>query len=774
MYDTISGWAIRHPKRVLVFFFVLLVVMAGTGGGVINRLQGGGFDDPSSESSRALDILDERFGTGPANFVVLVTADEGTTVDDAVVADAGRELTERIAAVEGVDADDTLSYWTTGDPTLASDDATRGLVLARVEGDEDVVNDTVERVHEALADVPPGVTIGLTGQGEFFNQLSTTIQEDLAKAESIALPLTLILLIIVFAGLRAASLPLLVGIIAIFGAFGVLFALTLVTDVSIFSINLVSALGLGLAVDYSLFIVSRFREELALGRSVDDAVRMTVRHAGRAIAFSGLTVAVSLSALLIFPLYFLRSFAYAGVGVILVAMLASIVMLPALLKLFGNRLAPKSTAKSLARHRDDNIWGRVAHTVMRRPLPVALGVGAILIVAGLPFLGVKFGQPDDRVLPPGSEIRAVSDVLRTEFASTEGNAFPVVATTAASPEQIASFAAEVSTLPSVERVDSVDGRYAGGTLVAPADPSLARLTNGDLVWFNVVPAVEPVSEAAEQMVGDIRAIDSGFDTAVAGESAFLVDSKDAIFAKVPLAGLMVAATTFILLFLMFGSILVPLKAIVLNILSLTATFGLMVLVFQQGRGSGLLDFTATGLTDTSEPILMFCIAFGLSMDYEVFLLSRIKEEYDRTHDNELAVARGLARTGRIVTAAALVLSVTFFAFATSGVTFIKLFGVGLGIAVLADAFVIRATLVPAIMKLAGHANWWAPKPMAAIHRRFGIRESADDELAPSPVAPPVRIAYPGTAAISSTDRAALSALEPELVAPSVGRNGRGS
>ncbi|MDX2378714.1 MAG: MMPL family transporter, partial [Acidimicrobiia bacterium] len=509
-----------------------------------------------------------------------------------------------------------------------------------------------------------------------------------------------------------------------------------------FSINLVTAMGLGLAIDYSLFVVSRFREELARGRSVEDAVVRTVETAGRTVAFSALTVAVSLAALLIFPLYFLRSFAYAGVGVILVAMFASVVSLPALLAVLGHRVDRWRVRRERSAV-GGGMWHKVAAGVMRRPLTVAITGVILLLVAGLPFLGVEFGVPDDRVLPEGDPAREVSETLRSDFDSAESNAFSIVATGAPADDVVEAYAVAVAGVDGVARVDTVTGRYVDGVLVAPADRSLVGHRVDAAVRFNVVPGVEPISPEAETMVAEIRDLGNEFhdadefDTiAVGGQSASLVDSKDAIFALVPWAALWIAGATFVLLFLMFGSLLVPLKAIVLNTLSLTATFGAMVWIFQDGHGSGWLGFTPTGLTDTTTPILMFCIAFGLSMDYEVFLLSRMKEEYDRTGDNELAVATGLEKTGKLVTAAALLLSITFFAFATSGVTFIKLFRLGLGLAVLVDAFIVRATLVPALMKLAGSWNWWAPKPPRRHHDHIGISESVPVEAVLLPAGDP--------------------------------------
>ena len=543
----------------------------------------------------------------------------------------------------------------------------------------------------------------------------------------------------------AALLPVAVGGAAILGAFLVLFVITEMADVSIFSINLVTALGLGLAIDYSLFIVTRYREELANGRTVEGAIVRTVETAGRTVAFSALTVAVSLSALLIFPLYFLRSFAYAGIGVLLVAMVTSVVVLPAVLAVVGHRIDAWQVVRRSPAAVGEGAWHRIAVGVMRRPVAVATAGIIVLLAAGLPFLGVEFGVPDDRVLPADDDARRVADTLRDDFASADADAFAVVAVgldDAGGAEAVAEYAAAISSLDGVGRVDAFTGRYVEGITIAPTDPTLAELRGDDATWFRVVPDVEPISADAEALIDEIRALASPFDeVAVGGSSAALVDSKAAIFGLVPIAGGLIAVATFVLLFLMFGSVLVPLKAIVLNTLSLTATFGLMVWVFQDGNGSGVLDFTATGLTDTTTPILMFCIAFGLSMDYEVFLLSRMKEEHDRTGDNDLAVAVGLEKTGRLVTAAALLLSITFFAFATSGVTFIKLFGLGLGVAVLVDAFIVRATLVPALMKLAGEWNWWAPAPLRRVHDRFGIAE-APREQQPTDPAPATVVRSP--------------------------------
>nr|MDQ3293414.1 MMPL family transporter [Actinomycetota bacterium] len=668
--------------------------------------------------------------------VLLLTAPAPATVDDPAVAATGTALTAELVADPRVTQ--AVSYWSLGSPPpLRSEGANRALVLVRVAGEEEDKGDNVDALLEQYEGDFDGVEVAVGGREAVFAEVGETIEGDLAAAESIAVPITLLLLVVVFGSLVAGLLPLAVGVVAVLGTFLTLTLLTSFTDVSIFSINLTTAMGLGLAIDYSLFIVSRFREELGNGRSVEAAVIRTVDTAGRTVAFSALTVAVSLAALLVFPLYFLRSFAYAGIAVVVLAAVASVVSLPALLAALGPRVDSLSFrrrrgAAAPVKAEEDGAWHRIATWVMRRPIGVATAVIAVLVFLGLPFLRVGFGLPDDRVLPEGAPGRVVSEVLRTEFASNESAALGVVLSGVAAPSDVATYATALSAVDGVARVDAGAGSFIDGVQVIGPNAASARFpAEGADTWLSVVPAVEPVSPEGEALVHALRAVDAPFDVLVGGSSAQLVDSKAAIFGLAPLAGLWIAASTFVLLFLVFGSVLVPLKAIVLNLLSLTATFGAMVWVFQDGNGSGFLDFTATGTLDTTTPILMFCIAFGLSMDYEVFLLSRIKEEHDRTGDNTASVALGLERTGRIVTAAAALLSVTFLAFGTSGISFIKLFGLGLALAVVMDATVVRGLLVPAFMRLAGEANWWAPSWMRRLHDRIGFDESgpSDDPVA---------------------------------------------
>jgi RND superfamily putative drug exporter len=535
----------------------------------------------------------------------------------------------------------------------------------------------------------------------------------------------------------AASLPLAIGIISILGTFLVLRVISSLTDVSVFALSMVTAMGLGLAIDYSLFIVSRYREELRKGADVETAVVTTVRTAGRTIIFSGITVAVSLSALLVFPLYFFKSFGYAGIGVVLTAVVGAVVFLPSVLAMLGTRVDKWALWQRHPKEVGEGFWHRMAMFVMRRPIPIATVVVIVLLLLGAPFLHVNLGLPDERVLPPSAKTRQVHDTLRREFSSEEVNSIRVVAPQVSDPAahrtDIAVYAASLSKLDGVAHVDSLAGEYKNGKRIRPPTFLSARFASVGATWFQVIPSVDFFSKDAEALVHRIRDGGKPFAVLVGGASAQLVDAKRSLFGSLPWAIVIIGISTFVLLFLMFGSLLVPAKALVLNFLSLTATFGAMVWIFQDGHLSKLLDFTSTGALDISSPILMFCIAFGLSMDYEVFLLSRIKEEYDVSGDNTSSVAIGLERTGRIVTAAAILISVVFLSFATSSVRFIKLFGLGMSLAVLMDAFVIRGTLVPAFMRLAGRANWWLPSFLRPLHARMQIREV--HEIARRPVTP---------------------------------------
>ena len=750
MLARIARFAVARRRFVLVGSVVLFALGGALGGGVAEELSSGGFDDPGSESFQADQTLLDTFGTGVPNIVLLVTVPDapgdGPAVDAPAAQAAGLALTERLAGTEHLT--NVVSYWSIGNqPPLRSDQGNRALVIGRIAGTQDEVDERIGGITPQFeGETVEGLEVEVTGFAETFRQVGHQIESDLLRAEMIALPITLILLLFIFRGVVAAALPLAIGALSVVNTMLVLRIINSLTEVSVFALNLTTAMGLGLAIDYSLFVVNRYREELGHGHAPHAAVIRTVRTAGRTVAFSAGTVAASLLALLIFPIAFLRSFAYAGVAVAALAGVFSVVVLPAMLAALGNRVnaLPVGRRREQDRPEEEGFWYRTATRVMHRPGAITVGVIGALVFLGLPFLNIELGLPDDRVLPESAPARAAADVIREEFTSNEAGATSIVATDigdTADPQvqaRIDDYARRLSTIDGAERVDAPTGIYAdgeqlvSGALVRDAAPALAeRFEHPDSLYLSVVPDHEPNSAVGEAFVGEIRDLDAPFDVRVTGASAQLVDSKAALMDRIPIALLMIAGITFALLFLMFGSVVIPLKALVLNILSLSATFGAMVWIFQDGNLSGALDFTATGTIESSTPILMFCVAFGLSMDYEVFLLSRIKEEHDNGADDRRAVALGLERTGRIVTAAALLIAVIFLAFGTSQVTFIKLFGLGLALAVLMDAFVIRGTLVPAFMRMAGAANWWAPAPMRRFHDRYGMSEHVDLEDPPA-------------------------------------------
>ncbi|MGH2729037.1 MAG: MMPL family transporter [Actinomycetota bacterium] len=719
-------FVVRHPSKVLIVSGVFVALAGALGAGVAEHLSTGGFEDPASESTRAAARIEEAFGVSDPDVVLLVAARAGS-VDDPEVSRAGLALTRELAHETGVGRVD--SYWSLGGaPPLRSLDGSKAMVLAQLEGSQNDKNDVLEEVAPKYTGSTDAVDVSVGGFAEVFRQVTTQVEKDLVRAEMIAIPILLILLLFVFRSAVAASLPLGVGLVAVLGTLLILRLVAAITEVSIFALNLTTGMGLGLGIDYSLFIVSRFREELALGKPVEDAVVRTVETAGRTVLFSGIAVAASMAALLLFPIVFLKSFAYAGIPVVALAAAGATITLPALLALLGPRVDALSIRKKKGASTEGRAWHQIATFVMRRPIPVATAGVTILLLLGSPFLGVELGLPDDRVLPPETPGRVVSDQIRADFAGNEAFALSVLADDV-DPQQsqpaISSYAAKLSRFQGVARVDSATGSYVGGALLFESDVLKDRFTADDATFFSVVlsPTVETQSPEAEAIVKRILASDAPFPIEVSGASAALVDGKHVVLSRFPFALALIGLVTFVTLFLLFGSVLVPIKALVLNLLSLTATFGAMVWVFQEGHLAGLLDFTPTGTLVLSNIILMFCIAFGLSMDYEVFLLSRIKEEHDRTGDNETSVALGLERTGRIVTAAAALIAVVFLAMISSGVSFIKLFGLGLALAVIMDATLVRAALVPAFMKLMGSANWWAPPVLRRVHERFGIREA---------------------------------------------------
>ncbi|MGW5177574.1 MMPL family transporter [Streptomyces sp. NPDC004082] len=704
----IGGWTrvvTARPRLSLLLALLVTALAVVAGSGVADRLGSGGWEDPDAQSTYATEALEHRFPASQPNLLLLVDAGRASVDDPAVAAEAKR-LAARLASERGVTG--VGSYWQSGSPALKAEDGHEALVAARITGDEKTAGETLDRLAPAFRGTHGPVEVRVGGPVAVRHEMQTTIREDLTRAELIALPVTLVLLVMVFGSAVAALLPLGVGIIAILGTNAVLRGLTELTDVSVFAMNLTTALGLGLAVDYALFIVRRFREELSAGAEPRAAVATTLRTAGRTVLFSALTVAVSLAAMLLFPQYFLRSFAYAGIAVVLLAAGAALVLLPAALVLLGHRVnaldlrrlprrgRPRRTAEGAA-------WGRTADLVMRRAPVFALATTVALVVLGLPFLGVRFGTADDRQLPSTAESHTVQQHIRDGFPGSPGGGLEVLAEGRATRAEYAAYKDRIAALPGVLRVDG-------------------PLVEGDSAYFTVLPKGEAVDDAAQRLVGDLRAADAPFDTAVTGTAAVLVDSKHAIADRLPWAVAFIALVTLLLVFLLTGSVLVPLQAVLLNALSLTAMFGAVVWVFQDGHLSGLLGFTDTGSIETTLPVLMFCVAFGLSMDYGVFLLSRIKEEYDATGDHRESVRFGLQRTGGLITAAAVILAVVMVAIGTSRVTNTKMLGLGIALAVLMDAMIVRSLLVPAVMRLTGRATWWAPGPLRRFHERFGVAE----------------------------------------------------
>jgi RND superfamily putative drug exporter len=705
------------PKVVLLVIGALVVAAAIYGRDAPSQLSPAGYEVTGSESTVAAETLAAEFDTGPANLVLVASAAGPAGVDgDREVAD-GLALGERLADI--ADVADVTSYWVSGAPQLRSRDGAQAIVTARIVAGEDEVYDRAEAVRSELAGTFGSLDVGVGGSGAMNLEVVEESERDLIRAELIAIPLTTIIMLLVFRSVVAALLPLIVSAVAVAGTAAALKGLSEVSLVSIFALNLTTALGLGMGVDYSLFLLARWREEREAGRSPDDAVSTALVVAGRPILFSGLTTAATLAALLLFDYPLLRSLAVAGFVVVVLAAVGALFALPAAMALLGDRIDRWMVRRPAPKPVEEGRWYALAQRVMRRPVVTAVVVIAVLLVLGAPFLRAQFGIPDDRALPPASPARQVADDLRAGFDAREFGALAAVSsdwgsafTAEAEADRGAElFAAAVSEVEGVHRVETAGGVYAGGVRLGDvADPSRFRSTPPSTsgLWFSVVPDVEPISAAGEELVAAIRSVPAPAAVALGGESARLVDNKEELASKLPFVLAWVVVAISALLYRSFGSVLIPMKAIVLNLLSLTAAFGAIVWIFQDGRLSGVLGFTPTGLTDAQTPVLIFCIAFGLSMDYEVFLLSRIKEEWDATGDTRRSVAVGLQRTGGLITAAAVLMAVVFLAFASGNVTFIQMVGVGLALSIIMDATLVRSFLVPAFMVLAGRWNWWSP------------------------------------------------------------------
>ena len=723
MFDAIARTISRHPWRVVISGIAFAAICGIFGGPVAGLLQGGGFNDPASQSTTAGTRLEAATGIRPDGGVVVVV-NTGQPVTSQATKDEVDRVSQLVGADPGVKV--ALNYYLTGSSAMVSTDGTETLVIGELRSMSDTdAGIAATRIQRALAG-DPAVTVG--GFGLANTQVQSQVSADLAHAEELAFPILFLLSLWVFRGAVAALLPLLVGGVTILGSFLGLRLVTLETPLSIFALNLVTGMGLGLAIDYSLFMVSRFREELAAGRTTDEAIRQTLNTSGRTIMFSSLTVAAAIASLTVFPQKFLYSMGIGGVLVALVACGVSLLVLPAVLKLLGprvNALAPRSWqrplevgeggragGRALPGRRmggsppiESAFWYRLSHFVIRRPLPVAIGGAAMLLILGLPFTGIKFTSVDASVLPITTSSRQVADILASNFpVSSRSTVYAIADAPAEAGAQVQSVADQIKALPGVTGVD-----------ISPAGTASWRLdvhtTDGGL------------TSSTLDVVKGIRALQSPIQLEVGGSSAAFIDLQASLASHLPAAIAIVITATVLLLFLMTGSLLLPLKAVVMNALTLSAAFGVLVLIFQDGNLSGLLDFKSQGALESTQPVLLFAIVFGLSTDYGVFLLSRIKEARDAGESNSESVAVGLGRTGRVVTAAALLFCVAIGAFATSQIVFIKELGIGTAVGVILDATIVRALLVPALMGLLGKWNWWAPRPLRWLHRRIGFSEA---------------------------------------------------
>jgi uncharacterized membrane protein YdfJ with MMPL/SSD domain len=742
-----------YRTRWLVLFLALLIVAGAAvfGTGVFGSLKSGGFNDPASESSRAQTLLDTKLGGATADIIILMS-NNSLKATDATFAGAASKMLATLKARPEVAS--VTSFYSTHCASLLSRYGHETFAVVQFKAQDEATKENDFKTIEPLI-TSPTIETKVGGNVAVNVAVNKQVSSDLERAELITFPIVAILLLIVFGSLVAASLPLIIGGVAIMGAFAILRAIAGWTDVSIYAANVVTMLGLGLAIDYALFIVTRFREEL--GSDVGDvkgAIERTMSTAGRTIMFSGLIISTSLLALLIFPVMFLRSIGMGAIAATLIAMLAALTILPAFLAVLGRRVNALSL-QSLFRRRSSTqrydaaletrgVWYRISETVMQHPVVVGLLVLAILVTLGLPFLRVTFATPDVKVLSTQQDAHIVSDRLAQDFIQ-QGNSQLVIALqtpgNALSSTNLANLDNYVSTIERIPGVVSVDSVVTLKPSLTLADyqqlyshpgvnPQLtgvaAQLANGDTTKITVAMQPADHTTAAENIDSQVRAIHApgGLVPLVDGVTAYQIDLLASLRATLPYALLVMFASVSVLLFLMTGSLLMPVKAIVLNILSLSATFGALVWIFQDGHLQNLLGFQSTGSIDATQPILIFAIAFGLSMDYEVFLLSRIKERFDEIGDNRAAVSSGLQRTGWLITSAAMLMAVVFSAFGTSKIIFIQEIGIGLAIAVIIDATLVRMLLVPATMRLLGKWNWWAPAPLHAIWQRIGLGESA--------------------------------------------------
>ena len=708
-----------RSKSVLYGFIALVALSTIFGIQSFGSLKGGGYEDPTSDSARVTSLLSTEFKLDQPELIAII--DFGRSADDPLSATVASAFSERLNEYPEVEKLD--SYYSSGKPaSLKSTDGTAVYFFINL---DDKINQA--QVATAMQDEFGGgfneASVYLAGMVAVTSELNSMISSDLALAETIALPIMLLLMIFVFGSLIAAGLPLMVGALSIIGSFFFVWVATLFTDTSVFSANLITGMGLGLGIDYALLMVNRFREEREAGSNVSEAVEKMVLTAGRTVLFSGMTVAIVLGSMAIFPQYFLKSMAYAGVAVVGLSLASALFALPAALNLLGDRVNKFTLYKGAVKHQDEGIWADIARSVMQKPIRVLLV--SVLALGSLVALGngVQFGQVDDRILPRDNRVVAASNIIRERFEGREANPVEVLLK-GASDDQVAEYAKALSADDSIKSVRTSQGYFEAGEQIAPANPfDPTKYAAGDYRRIVAIHDVESRGTSGLELTDRLRAIDtvSIDEVLIGGGAAVYTDSQKGIEHNLPTVLLWIIISTLVLLFLFTGSFILPIKAVLLNFLSLGATIGFLSWVFIGGHLQFLLgDFQVTGTIDTSSLVLIAVITFGLSMDYELFLLSRIKEQHDAGLSTTESVAMGLQKSGRIITAAALVLAVSFFAFVTSGVSIMKMMGLGIAFAVLLDATIIRALLVPALMRLFGNLNWWAPKWAKKIYRKIGL------------------------------------------------------
>ena len=704
MFDWLARLANDHAKRVVIVGAVFFLLAGALGGSVADHLDPYGADDPDTEAVKAEKLLEERGYRDTSVLVMFRGANVSDPETRAHVKAVATGLRKRpdVATVTG--------FYDTRSTAFVSRDLRSTYLAVALRATEDKeLQESAQKIDDQFGD-RPRVLVG--GPALAIEQVNNQVEKDLQRAEMLAFPLLFLLSLLFFRSLVAALLPLLVGAFAIVGTFLILRAASEMASVSIFALNLTTGLGLGLAIDYSLFVVSRYREEIARTGPGLGAIRATMRTAGRTVMFSSLTVAASLASLLIFPQRFLYSMGIGGALVALLAAVVALTVLPAVLALLGHRvnsLAPKflhRRAEQEARSTHEGFWYRLSRVVMRRPIGIATASAIVLIAMGIPFLGIKFTSVDPDVLPEDASARQVYDITQAEFPPYRDTPIQVVV--------------EGGGARGAAQVRTAVTRVPGVAAALPPRP-LGR----EVTLVEAISATGYISDSSQAAAERIRDLPTppGTRVQVTGGTADFVDFQASLARHLPIALAIVVVATLVILFLMTGSVVLPIKSLLMNVLTLSATFGLLVLIFQDGRFEGLLDYTSQGGIEQTIPILLFAVVFGLSTDYAVFLLSRIKEARDNGASDSESVAIGLERSGRIVTAAAILFSIAIGAFATSEIIFIKENGVGTALAVLIDATIIRALLVPSLMELLGKWNWWAPAPLRRLYERFGLDES---------------------------------------------------